>query len=302
MVSLKTKSSQEDASEGTSLLGRSAEGTSPNATRFFLLTFVLASPLYLLSVLAGMNILGTPELAGLYIGLVTLTPILSASILTRQAGGRLNELYSRCLRFHRGKHAWYAIAVLLGPLIAVISYGIVKVLLKKHGEDLPEIPPPMVPFNFLTVPAVLFFMFILATFEEVGWMGYAFDTMQSKMGAALPASLMLGVIWAAWHWPFFLVLFPEPKYITVGCQVLILIANRVLECWIYNNTNGSVLAVILHHAIDNVAFTLLPDVRAYAPMGPIALCLVTVAAAGIVMILWDGQTLTRSRFERREHR
>lgn len=48
---------------------------------FLGLVFFLSSPLYLLTILAGFHIVGLPELAMLYITLVTGLPCLAASIL-----------------------------------------------------------------------------------------------------------------------------------------------------------------------------------------------------------------------------
>jgi uncharacterized protein len=43
--------------------------------------------------------------------------------------------------------------------------------------------------------------------EEIGWRGYALPLMLEKFGLAM-ASILLGIIWAAWHLPVF--------YITVA--------------------------------------------------------------------------------------
>lgn len=291
MASIKMKSTEKEptVSEGTSLLRpEDTAASQPNVTRFFGLVFLLASPLYLLSALAGLKILGAPGLVGLCIGLAALTPLLSASILTRRASGRrgLDALHARCFHLHRDKFAWYGLALLLGPLLAAVSCGIVQ-------QHVDEIPPPLVPFNLLSLPATLLIFCILASGEEVGWMGYAFDRMQAKSGA-LPAALVLGSLWALWHVPFYLVLLPP---LTVASQVLILLSDRVLACWLYNNTHGSVLAVILYHAADNAVGLLLPDIRgASSPWGPVTMCLVTLVAASTVTLLMEGQTLTQFRW------
>lgn len=164
----------------------------PNVPAFFGLVFLLSLPLYLLSMLAGMNILGPPELAGLYIGIVTLVPGLAASILSR---GRLHDLYAPSFYFHPDKYLWYGISVLLACSLAMLTYGIVSL-------RQPELPPPMVPAtNLLAFPAACLFFFITASTEEVGWMGYAFDRMQNRRGT-VPAALLLGTFWALWHVPF----------------------------------------------------------------------------------------------------
>jgi membrane protease YdiL (CAAX protease family) len=147
----------------------------------------------------------------------------------------------------------------------------------------------------LTFPAVLLGFFILATGEEVGWMGYAFKPMQARAGA-FRAALVLGVIWALWHAPFFIFMMPDP--IVAGAQLLMLVGNRVLVVWIFNNTGKSVFATILFHAMDNTALVCLPDVNAIAPWGTISLCGFTLIAAFLVTLLWGPQTLAKYRFSK----
>jgi membrane protease YdiL (CAAX protease family) len=53
--------------------------------------------------------------------------------------------------------------------------------------------------------------------EETGWRGFALPRLLDRTGP-LPASLLLGVMWAVWHLPLFW---------TVGNQTT---ANRSLSC------------------------------------------------------------------------
>lgn len=72
------------------------------------------------------------------------------------------------------------------------SYLIALGLLVLLGK---AIPPAMVPL--MALPVVFLLFFIMAAGEEVGWMGYTFEPMQEKWNTLI-ASLVLGLIWAAW--------------------------------------------------------------------------------------------------------
>ena len=254
---------------------------------FFVLTFLLSLPFYALATLAHLDVVGAPETAALYIALFTVTPIASASVLTfrREGRGGLKRLLGRIFDARRiAGRRWYAVIVLLPPLIFLLSVGGTAL----SGAPL---PPPMAPP--LALPAVFVFFFLLATGEEVGWMGYAFGRMRAP-GGALGAALVLGVIWAFWHLPFFVFLMPDPVVLTA--QMLTLLGGRVLLVWIFNNTGKSVFAAIAFHAADNTALVTMPEINAITPWGPVVLCGLILVAAAVVTFLWGPRTLARYRF------
>jgi len=95
---------------------------------------------------------------------------------------------------------------------------------------------------------------ILAAGEEFGWRGYALDRLQGRFNAVI-SSVVLGIIWWAWHIPALgfqsSTLGTQP--INVWVFLVVVLEFAVLLTWIYNNTNGSILAVILFHAVFNMA-------------------------------------------------
>jgi membrane protease YdiL (CAAX protease family) len=253
---------------------------------FFVLTFLLSAPFYILNALAYRNVVFGPEMGALYISLFTLTPVLSASILTfrKSKWNGVKKLLGRIFDFRSiTRRRWYAPVLLLMPTIFLLSLGVMVSL----GEPIPAALAPAV-----TLPATLVFFFILAAGEEVGWMGYAFEPMQAR-GGALRASLTLGLIWALWHVPFFVFVMRDP--VIHVAQVLMLVGTRVLAAWIFNNTGQSVFAVILFHAADNTAMVTLPEVQAISPWGAVVTCGFVLAAAVVVTVLWGAETLSRFR-------
>lgn len=253
---------------------------------FFVLTFLLSAPFYILHALAYQNVVFGPELGPLYISLFTLTPVLSASILKFRRSGwnGVKKLLGRIFDFRRiTRRRWYVPILLLWPSILLLSLGVMVLL----GEPIPAALAPAV-----ALPATLVFFFILAAGEEVGWMGYAFEPMQAR-GGALRASLALGLVWALWHVPFFVFVMPDP--VRHVAQLLMLVGTRVLVAWIFNNTGGSVFAVILFHAADNTAMVTLPEVQAISPWGAVVTCGFVLAAAIAVTVFWGPETLSRFR-------
>ena len=100
---------------------------------------------------------------------------------------------------------WYAV-VLLGPIAVDLASIGVDVLL--HGTvpafDQPFILRIVGPSIGLALALPLFFvMDVLTNGEEIGWRGFALPRLQARH-SALVASLVIGVVWAVWHFPKFL--------------------------------------------------------------------------------------------------
>jgi membrane protease YdiL (CAAX protease family) len=266
---------------------KSSKSTNDSLVAFFALTFLLSVPFYVLNALAYLNIVGKPEMGALYIALFTVTPIASASILTfrRRRSQGLKELLGRILDFKRiARSRWYIAIILLSPLIFLLSLAWIVLL------GMP-VPPALTPL--VALPAVFPFFLLLAAGEEVGWMGYAFESMQAR-DSALRAALVLGMIWAFWHVPFFVFMMPDP--LVLSAQFFTLMGTRVLVAWIFNNTGKSVFAAILFHAVDNTALVTFPEIKSITPWGSAMLCGLVVIAAFVVTLLWGSKSLARYSF------
>jgi membrane protease YdiL (CAAX protease family) len=261
--------------------------TESSPVAFFVLTFLLSVPFYILNALAYSNVVFEPEMGPLYVSLFTLTPIASASILTFRKSGwdGVKTLLGRIFDFRRiAKKKWYVPIFLLVPLIFLLTLGVMVL----SGASIPAALTPAV-----ALPAVFLFFFVLAAGEEVGWMGYAFEPMQAK-GGALRASVVLGMIWAVWHVPFFVFMMPDP--VILLAQVFTLVGTRVLAAWIFNNTGMCVFAVIVFHAADNAALVTLPEIQAISPSAAVVHSGFVLVAAAVVTLLWGPGTLARFRF------
>ena len=86
--------------------------------------------------------------------------------------------------------------------------------------------------------------------EELGWRGYALPRLARTMGLPL-ASVLLGVIWAAWHLPLFFILGGDTVGQSFPFYLLQVIAISVAIAWAYMKTRGSLLVTMLFHAAVN---------------------------------------------------
>jgi len=248
--------------------------------KFFLLVFTLSIPLWLIGAVTRLQLLpGLPVSS-----LMAFCPLIAASILVyredKTAG--VTKLFKRSFDYRRIRaKVWYVPSVLLMPCIAVLAYGLMRLL--RLPLPVPQFPGVAVLLMFLT-------FFIAALGEEVGWLGYAIDPMQDRRNA-LQASILLGLVTATWHIVPFAQADRSPSWIAWQC--LNLVALRVLLVWLYNNTGKSVLPAALCHAMVNLSWQLFPNYGSH--YDPRINGLITAFAAVIVTVIWGPRTLTRNR-------
>jgi membrane protease YdiL (CAAX protease family) len=109
---------------------------------------------------------------------------------------------------------------------------------------------------------------------------------------ALIASIVLGLIWSAWHLPIYIA-GPESSLWVAG-QFLTLVIARVLIVWIFNNTAKSIFAVILFHAIYNVCTMVCPVYG--SSLGPGLIAVIILITILLVIYLWEADTLAHFKF------
>jgi len=107
------------------------------------------------------------------------------------------------------------------------------------------------------VPVLLILLFA-ASFEELGWRGYAFDSLQSWY-SYFTASLLFSILWSLWHFPLLFVknsyqyeIFHENVWFAVNFFVSI-VPMGIIISWICIKNRKSILAAILFHFIINIS-------------------------------------------------
>jgi membrane protease YdiL (CAAX protease family) len=244
--------------------------------KFFLLVFVLSIPLWLIGALTPLQLLPGLPVSTLNV----FCPLIAASILVYRENRTegVKELLKRAVDYRRIRaKSWYVPTVFLVPGIAVLAYGLMRLM---------RLPLPAPQFPGVAALVMFLASFIAALGEELGWMGYAVDTMQDRWNA-LQASILLGVVWATWHIVPLVQAHRSPAWIAWWC--LWTVTQRVLIVWLYNNTGKSVFAAALFHAISNVSTLLFPEYY-----DPRITGLITALAAVIVTVVWGPRTLARN--------
>jgi membrane protease YdiL (CAAX protease family) len=245
---------------------------------YFVLTFVLSIPFWLVGAVTKIQILPSLPVSSLMV----VCPLIAASILVYRENGRAGvlELLKRSFDFRRVRDKiWYLPTILLMPAIMGMSY----VALRSLGVQLPD---PQ--FSFTTTLVLFGVFFIAAIGEEVGWSGYAIDPLQNRYGA-LVGAMLLGGVWAIWH---IIPLLSIPRSLAwIAWWSLGTLASRVIITWLYNNTGRSVFVTILFHAMINVTFMLFPSDGSH--YDPRITGLIMACVAIVIVGIWRPQALLR---------
>jgi len=195
-----------------------------------------------------------------------------------QIGG-VTALLKRAFDFKRIKEmVWYLPTLLFMPLVALLSF----VVLRLAGT-----PVPLPNFEVLSVLSMCIAFFISALGEELGWSGFAIDRMQARWGA-LRASILLGVIWAVFHYIPLIEAHRSANWI--GWWSVGTIAMRVIIVWLYNNTGRSVFAAALFHMTINVTWQQFPVSGSYFDPGVSG---IVTSVMALVIIAWGSRQRTR---------
>jgi uncharacterized protein len=179
-------------------------------------------------------------------------PLSAALIMTWILEGRsgLGDLLARIFKWRIG-FRYYALAILLPVGLFAIAVLIGRVVtgvwpdlaLLGNVDYLPYLTP---------IGALGLWLITFGLGEETGWRGFALPHLQKSRSATV-ATLILGVLWACWHLPLF---FYRDTYIQMGIAgfpmlALSLICAAMIFTWLYNSTLGSLLIVMVFHAVFN---------------------------------------------------
>lgn len=132
-------------------------------------------------------------------------------------------------------------------------------------------PFPFSPWTAV-LPALALALF-LGPIEEFGWRGVALPLLQRRF-APFCAGLILGVIWALWHIPSFLISGMPQTTWAAGPYFAGIIAISVILTPFFNAARGSLLIAVLYHfQIMNPIF---PDAQPYDNLLWVAIAVVVV--------------------------
>jgi membrane protease YdiL (CAAX protease family) len=215
---------------------------------FFVIAYALAWLIEVPLALSANGILPKVPLLvfAIAIPVATFAPTASAFIVTGLTEGKVGvvRLLRRYVRWRVGI-LWYLFILVGIPIIvllgAIVVPGAVGYFNPVVGPLLAAYPLAFVATFFLGGPLG----------EEPGWRGFALPRLQSRMGP-LRGSVILGVLWALWHFPLFWSGVWTPLSIPNMIMFIVMItALTIIMSWVFNHARGSILITMLMHASFN---------------------------------------------------
>ena len=179
-------------------------------------------------------------------------PTIAAFLMTFLTEGKtgIKQLWSRFWNRNLQKE-WLIILILLQP----VYFLVFRILGQAIGTPQPTIA-------WISSPLLIVESLVVNTIhgglsEEFGWRGYALPRLQARF-SAFWASLILGLFEGLWHYP--LIVWPtDPRYrMSLIMLILWQTIATYFRTWIFNNTNGSILAAVIFHAVQNTASIIVP--------------------------------------------
>jgi uncharacterized protein len=252
--------------------------------RFLVLTFAISTPFWLLGAVTDRQLSADLPVSSF----VWICPAVAATVLVAHENGATGAV-GLLRRFIDGTRVrarlWFAPAILLPPVLHAVAYAVMRLL---------NVPLPTLRLSALAVLGALLAFFLAAEFEELGWTGYALERMRERC-SALPAGVVLGLVWAAFHYVPLLQHGRSAGWI--AWWSLSTVALRILIVWISEHTGGSVLAAALFHAMSNMS-----SIGPFQDFGPagypyqaqrISTVVLAVAAAVVAWRRWSTATSPR---------
>jgi len=206
-----------------------------------------------------------------------------AAIVVAAAGGDIRSWLRNLVDVGAPLHVWAAavlvpVVLYVGALALFVVFG--------GGFDRAGVLPAA------AIPAVAFATLIRGGLEEPGWRGLALPALQHRIGA-FRASLVIGVIWALWHVPLFLLPGSSQAGTPFVLYAAAVVGISVITTWLYNAAGGRTLVAIVFHTLSNaVSVTTAGGVIGDEVSSQIALTAVVWAVVALIVWRYDTDRLS----------
>lgn len=208
--------------------------------RFAALTLGATAALHLSLPLLGLRFSLSPASPSLYLYLAGLAAPSGAALLISRKGTR--RTFCRSLLAPAGSPTTYAVAVLGQAGVVLLAW----LLLFASGSPAEPRISPGPGFALLVVGQVW-----VVVGEEPGWRGFALPRLELLLSAR-QATLVLALLWGAWHVPMFFVEGSLQAGVSPWLFASSIFAWSAIHTALYHRSSPSVVPNLLFHGCANV--------------------------------------------------
>ncbi|MEM7802670.1 MAG: CPBP family intramembrane glutamic endopeptidase [Chloroflexota bacterium] len=172
-----------------------------------------------------------------------------------------SNLISRLTKWRVG-WLWYAIAIVLPIFMPVASIFISRLIFGSAPQPhFMRLDTDLVILQFL-IP-FLVYAIPNAIFAEIGWRGF----LQKELDTTLPvvvSGTVVGIIWGLWRIPTWLN--SHAEFIELLLLFLSIIKTGVLYAWLHKKAGGSLVPLIVLHAMINLTGEFIGEIPIVEPV------------------------------------
>jgi membrane protease YdiL (CAAX protease family) len=217
-------------------------------TWYFVIAYAFSWLIEVPIALSAQGVLPAIPMPAIAVGIVVATfgPTVGAFVMTALTEGRAGvvRLLRRYVQWRVGIQ-WYLFVLLGIPVIILLGTIVVPGAWQSFD--------PIVGTLLVAYPLAFLLTFLLGgpLGEEPGWRGFALPRLQERHGP-LWGSVILGLLWAFWHFPLFWSgVWTPPTLANIVMFTLMITALTIIMTWVFNHANGSLLLTMLMHASFN---------------------------------------------------
>jgi membrane protease YdiL (CAAX protease family) len=151
-----------------------------------------------------------------------------------------------------GNMMWYALAILIFPAMTLV-FVIIGLLF-----DVVSFSPASMSSVIQVFGALFIGLIVKNVFEDFAWQGFLMPKLVSVRFSDARVYLIVGLVWAFWHAPYYLVFLPETYYSTESGRVLDVLVRSpiVITIWAVvfvemTRITRSVWPAVLMHSIED---------------------------------------------------
>ena len=230
----------------------------------------------------GQGWLQFPNIILTILGFITPTVVAITMVKFGYWPGDIQAFLDNCFNPFNIKIKWYlvmAAALLIltgGPLL------IGSIIFGQSIHQLASFSPPTV---FILVGLMA------GVIEEPGWRGYGQKALQQYY-TPLKSSLIIGLFWALWHLPLFLIAGTYQSTIGLFSTGFIffnlgILVGSIFYSWLYNITGQFAVIAVLYHGLGNMLRELLSFSESSFQVHLIEFSIEAFISLAVIILAWD---------------